>query len=93
MPAVARINDLTAGANVGAQDITVFCNGILVQLQGDHVSPHAPCPDVPVHCAPTHVVGSPDVFIGGIPIIRVNDTASCGHAATTGSPDVFANDN
>lgn len=93
MPAVARVSvDNTIGTNIGAQNSTVYCNGSLVQLLGDSIAPHWLCPIVPIHCAAVHVAGSPTVFINGIPVVRVGDAASCGHADVTGSEDVFANE-
>jgi len=39
----------------------------------------------------TVAVGSPDVFVDGIPVARVLDTMSDGSTIITGSPTVFAN--
>jgi uncharacterized Zn-binding protein involved in type VI secretion len=76
-----------ASANQGS----VFVNGILAAVVGAPTVAHPFPPDPP--CAP-HVAnlnaGSPNVFIEGIPVGRVGDSADAG-AMTSGSPNVFAN--
>ena len=56
--------------------------GRKVVLVGDAIAAHPPCPKVPVHCAATMAAGSSWVKIGGVPICRAGDAASCGHAST-----------
>jgi uncharacterized Zn-binding protein involved in type VI secretion len=41
-----------------------FVNGRLVARQGDPAAPDALCPVAPIHCAPSAVTGSPNVFVG-----------------------------
>ena len=56
--------------------------GKTVQLLGDPVASHAPCPVVPIHCAAVMSEGSSWATLDGIPIVRQGNSASCGHAAT-----------
>jgi len=99
MPAVVRVGDsLSTGHGcvgsttlAGANQGSVFVNGILAAVVGAPTVSHPFPPDPP--CAP-HVAnlnaGSPNVFIEGIPVGRVGDSADAG-AMTSGSPNVFAN--
>jgi uncharacterized Zn-binding protein involved in type VI secretion len=99
MPAVVRVGDpLSTGHGcVGSTTLasanqgSVFVNGILAAVVGAPTVAHPVPPDPP--CAP-HVAnlnaGSPNVFIEGIPVGRVGDSADAG-AMTSGSPNVFAN--
>jgi len=99
MPAVVRVGDsLSTGHGcVGTTTLesanqgSVFVNGILAAVVGAPTVAHPVPPDPP--CAP-HVAnlnaGSPNVFIEGIPVGRIGDSADAG-AMTSGSPNVFAN--
>jgi len=99
MPAVVRIGDtLTTGHGcvgtttlAGANQGSVYVNGILAAVVGAPTVSHPFPPDPP--CAP-HVAnlnaGSPNVFIEGIPVGRIGDSADAGNMIS-GSPDVFAN--
>jgi len=99
MPAVVRVGDsLSTGHGcVGSTTLasanqgSVFVNGILAAVVGAPTVAHPVPPDPP--CAP-HVAnlnaGSPNVFIEGIPVGRIGDSADAG-AMTSGSPNVFAN--
>jgi len=75
----------------GANQGTVYVNGILAAVVGAPTVSHPAPPKPP--CDP-HVAnlnaGSPDVFIEGIAVGRRTDSADAG-AMTSGSPDVFAN--
>jgi len=98
MPAVVRIGDsLSTGHGCvgsttleGANQGSVFVNGILAAVVGAPTVSHPFPPDPP--CAP-HVAnlnaGSSTVFAEGIAVGRVGDSADAG-AMTSGSPDVFA---
>ena len=98
MPAVVRIGDaLTTGHGcvgtttlAGANQGSVFVNGILAAVVGAPTVAHPFPPDPP--CAP-HVAnlnaGSSTVFIEGIPVGRIGDSADAG-AMISGSPNVFA---
>jgi len=99
MPAVVRIGDtLTTGHGcvgtttlAGANQGSVYANGILAAVVGAPTVSHPFPPDPP--CAP-HVAnlnaGSPNVFIEGIPVGRIGDSADAGNMIF-GSPNVFAN--
>jgi len=99
MPAVVRVGDpLSTGHGcVGSTTLasanqgSAFVNGIVAAVVGAPTVAHPVPPDPP--CAP-HVAnlnaGSPNVFIEGIPVGRVGDSADAG-AMTGGSPNVFAN--
>ena len=98
MPAVARCENTdtisTGHACDGTAQIqgclqsTVYANGNLIAVQGDAIAPHtilsgAIC--VP-HSAVVNV-GSSSVFIGGIPVARVGDSAD-GGSIITGSGNI-----
>lgn len=99
MPAVVRIGDsLSTGHGcagsttlAGANQGSVLANNILVAVVGAPTVAHPFPPSPP--CAP-HVAnlnaGSPNVFVEGIPVGRIGDSADAG-AMTSGSPDVIAN--
>ena len=99
MPASVRKGDtLTTGhACVGTTTLdtpgqsTVFANSILVARIGDPTVSH---PNPPVPLCPNHVAvvnaGSPNVFVVGIQVGRIGDSADAG-AMISGSPNVFAN--
>jgi len=76
-----------ASANQGS----VFVNGILAAVVGAPTVAHPFPPDPP--CAP-HVAnlnaGSPNVFVEGIAVGRIGDSADAG-SMTSGSSNVFAN--
>lgn len=98
MPAVVRIGDSLSTGHVctgsttlgGANQSSVYANGILVAVVGAPTVSHPAPPQPP--CAP-HVAflnaGSGSVFVEGIPVGRVGDSADAG-AMTSGSPNVFA---
>jgi len=56
------------------------------------VTPHPPCPFVPIHCAATAAFpGSIKVSAGGLPVLRaLIDVDTCGHMRMTGSLNVTA---
>lgn len=85
MRGVARVSaDAAGGTQLGGGQDWVAIDGRRVVVRGDAVASHAPCPDVPSHCAAT-MVGAVDwIRIDGVPICVAGDAASCGHA-TTGS--------
>lgn len=99
MPAVTRIGDsLSTGHGcsavttlAGANQGSVYVNSILATVIGAPTVAHPVPPDPP--CAP-HVAylnsGSPDVYVEGIPLGRVGDSADAG-SMLSGSPNVFAN--
>ena len=82
MPRVALATLDTAGGLIGnSRGIASTINGRPIAVHGDAVAGHPPCPDVPIHCAPT-TTASPRSTINGIPITLEGDPATCGHAAT-----------
>jgi uncharacterized Zn-binding protein involved in type VI secretion len=99
MPAVTRIGDsLSTGhgcagtttiASSNQPATNVYANGILINVIGAPTVSHAFPPDPP--CA-AHVAqlnaGSSTVFIGGIAVGRIGDSADAG-VMTTGSGTVF----
>jgi len=99
MPGVVRVGDsLSTGHGcVGSTTLasanqgSVFVNGILAAVVGAPTVAHPFPPHPP--CAP-HVAnlnaGSPNVFIEGIPVGRIGDSADAG-SMTSGSSNVFAN--
>ena len=88
MPAVARVGVDTVGGGLitgpGAPSVKV--NGSTVSVLGDAVAPHGP----PPHDAATITSASGTVNAEGKGVVRVGDTASCGHTVATGSADVNA---
>ena len=99
MPAISRQGDsLTTGhicTSTTTLDApgqtTVRANGILIARIGDPTVSH---PNPPVPLCPNHVAtvnaGSPNVFVVGIQVGRIGDSADAG-AMISGSPNVFAN--
>ena len=99
MPAISRKGDTlsTGHACTGTTTLdtpgqgTVFANGILIARIGDPTVSH-PAPPIPP--CPDHVAfinaGSPNVFVVGIQVGRIGDSADAGQM-TSGSPNVFAN--
>ena len=99
MPKVCRKDDpLTTGHGCVATTKldtpgqgTCFANSILIARISDPTVSHPFPPDPP--CDP-HVatvgVGSPNVFVEGLAVARVDDSADAGKM-TNGSPNVFAN--
>ena len=99
MPAVSRKGDTTTTGHVCISTTTLdtpgqgtcFANSILIARQTDptvsHINP--PFPVCPNHVANVNV-GSPNVFVVGIAVARIGDSADAG-AMTSGSGNVFAN--
>jgi uncharacterized Zn-binding protein involved in type VI secretion len=88
MPAVCRIGvDKAGGTILSSSNGTVLVNGIPASVMGSKVAGHGKGS----HSSPTMVTGSPNVFIQGVPVVRNGDSASCGHTAGPGSPNVNAN--
>ena len=99
MPGVVRIGDSLITGHIcaatttlgGAAQSTVSANGILAAVVGAPTVAH-PFPPLPP-CAP-HVAnlnaGSPNVFINGIAVGRIGDSADAG-AMTSGSGTVIIN--
>ena len=99
MPAISRKGDSLSTGHICTATTTldtpgqstVRANSILIARVGDPTVSHPFPPDPP--CAP-HVAnlnaGSPNVFVVGIAVARIGDSADAG-AMTSGSGNVFAN--
>ena len=99
MPAISRQGDsLTTGHICTATttldapgQTTVRANGILIARIGDPTVSH---PNPPVPLCPNHVAvvnaGSPNVFVVGIQVGRIGDSADAG-AMISGSLNVLVN--
>jgi uncharacterized Zn-binding protein involved in type VI secretion len=85
MPFVARVGDPTAHGGVvmppGVQNVRIGGKPAVVAM-----SPHA-C-GIPTHPPTPIVPGNRRVTIGGLPILRVGDTAGCGAAIVAGALNV-----
>lgn len=90
MPKVQRVGDQNeAGGIILNGDNTVLVNGRPIALRDAPVSPHRPCKKPPSHCnARTQAVNN-TVLVNGKPIVLSNDTDTCGHKRSGGSPDVI----
>ena len=90
MRPIVRIGDINSGGGAVIQGhLNITVNGRLLAKFMSSVTPHPPCPDVPVHCAAKAAFpGSIKVIANGIPALRVGDTDSCGHARAAGSTNV-----
>ena len=90
---IHRLGDAnTAGGQIiSIPQSTVFANNLLVCVDGSIGTSHPPCPLPAIHCAGAWVTtsGGPTVFAGNIPVNKIGDSDSCGHARAAGSPDVF----
>ena len=99
MPAVSRKGDSLSTGHICTSTTTldtpgqstVFANNILVARVSDPTVPHPnpPAPPCPDHVANVNA-GSPNVFVVGIAVARIGDSADSG-AMTSGSGNVFAN--
>ena len=76
--AAGTIRPLQTKVKIGADPLGVV---------GSPVDGHAPCPLIPIHCAPTMAEGHPKIRIGDIPVCFEGHQASCGHGAT-GRPKI-----
>ena len=100
MPAICRIGDDLSTGHACASTTTiessnqttlnVYANEILIDVVGAPTVSHAypPAPICPPHVANLNA-GSSTVFINGIAVGRIGDSADSG-AMTSGSTNVFA---
>jgi uncharacterized Zn-binding protein involved in type VI secretion len=88
--ALARNGDTlnASGATIVATAVRTFCNGIAIARDGDAVTPHPPG-GASHNNATVQASGSQTVYVEGIPVVAVGDSATCGHVVTSGSPNVF----
>ena len=72
----------TAGGDISASagGAAVYVEGLLVAVNGDGVAPHVPL--VPPHISASMIASSNNVYSGGIPIVRLGNSATCGHTST-----------
>ena len=93
MPAIVRVGDQNSAGGVATLGVpNVLVNGRPVVPPGSPVTPHPCCgaPGCGIHCSANTAGGSPTVFAGGLPIIRLGvDVDTCGHPRAQGSPDTF----
>ena len=84
MAGVARVGaDAAGGTQLGGGQSWVTVGGRAIVVRGDAVASHAPCPDVPAHCAATMTATAAAwVTIDGTPVCVAGDAASCGHTTT-----------
>ena len=99
MPKVSREGDTTTTGHVCVSTTvldtpgqgTVYANNILIARITDPTVPHPAPPSPP---CPDHVkvvnVGSPNVYVVGLKIARLDDSTDAG-ALIEGSPTVYAN--
>jgi uncharacterized Zn-binding protein involved in type VI secretion len=90
MPGAARIGDIAGGAIITGC-FTVMVNDRPSAKLGSVVTPHPPCPKIPIHCSAVVITASPNVLVGDIAFAREGDSASCTHSITTSSPNVRVN--
>jgi len=100
MPAICRITDSLSTGHICAStttiaspntDGTVHAEGLDVIVVGAPTvaHPNPPSPPCPNHVANLNA-GSPTVFVNGIAVGRITDSADAG-AMTSGASTVFAN--
>jgi len=84
---LGRVGEDLAGATITGPGATnVYVNGKKVVLFGDNVSGHGLSP----HASPTMAGSSQTVFANSIAVCRAGDAATCSHALSPGSSNVFA---
>jgi len=93
MPLVVRLGDVnTGGGSVMPGVPTVLTNGQPTVTYGTgFVTPHPICgkPGGIAHCVAKVGFGNPRVLVGGMPIVFVGVTDTCGHSRATGSPNTI----
>jgi uncharacterized Zn-binding protein involved in type VI secretion len=89
---VVRIGDINSAGGVAITPVPkVTANGRPFARFMSIVTPHPPCPFVPIHCvARAALPGSSRVTAGGSRVLRIGDTDTCGHPRVTGSRNVTA---
>jgi uncharacterized Zn-binding protein involved in type VI secretion len=87
MPPVVRVGDVnSAGGEALGGVSNVIVNGRPISVNGNPVTGHGSG----IHQSPTTAIGSTNVFASGIKIQYVGGCVdTCGHARSTGSPDVI----
>ena len=87
MPAIVRKGDVNSAGGIALLGNPAFIvDGRPVCTIGTPVSPHFPCPRIPIHCHAVTMLGKQEYVINGIKVNVVGDIDSCGHPRVTGSP-------
>jgi uncharacterized Zn-binding protein involved in type VI secretion len=79
--------DSAGGTIIGEIANTVFVNNNVIAVVPDDVAPHGDGE----HSSPVMNEGSSNVFACGHKVCRKGDKATCGHALSPGSSNVFVN--
>ena len=84
---IVRIGDISSAGGVAIVPvINVTANGRPLARFMSIVTPHPPCPFVPIHCAASAALpASRSVTAGGTPVVRIMDLDTCFHPRVTGS--------
>jgi len=86
-----RIGDRNSAGGVAVQGhMNVTVNGRPAAKQGSRVTPHPCCgaPGCNIHCSAIAAFpGSFSVTMNGIPVLRIGDIDTCGHARASGAMD------
>lgn len=97
MPLIIRSGDVSQGhcwpptTPVPNATTNVFLNNRFPVLVGDLYLIHpGGCGNSPPH-VPTVTLGSPNVFINNIPVLRDGDLLSCGDIARSQNGNIFVN--
>jgi uncharacterized Zn-binding protein involved in type VI secretion len=87
MAKLSRVGDANeVGGKILKGSGTVLANGKPVGL---HVSPITPHRRGKKHKISKTVSGSPNVFVEGVPVLRVGSGTTCGHKIATGSSNIY----
>ena len=90
---IVRVGDINVAGGVAIMPVrNVTANGRPLAKFMSFVTPHPPCPFVPIHCAASAALpGSMKVSAGGMPVLRTfSDVDTCFHPRMTGSFNVTA---
>lgn len=86
MPLVVRMGDMNAAGGIALLgDPNFIVDGRPVVRVGSPVSPHKPCPKIPIHCKAFTMIGKQTYIVGGIPVNVTGNIDTCGHPRVTGS--------
>lgn len=75
----------SAGGRVIKGDPTFLVDGRPVSVDGSPVSPHKPCPEIPIHCHAKTANGVKTFIINNIPVNVIGNLDTCGHPRIEGS--------
>jgi uncharacterized Zn-binding protein involved in type VI secretion len=88
MPGIVRSFDVNlAGGAATIGDTTFIVNNRPTVRSGSPVTPHVPCPKVPIHCSAVTGIGIPTFIVSGLPANCQGNVDSCGHLRVSGSGD------